>query len=502
MTPPFILLTADETRSVEAAAIKNGLSGAAMMEAAGAAVASILMRSVPKRPAVVLCGPGNNGGDGFVVARKLKDEGWTVRVGLLGDKAALKGDAALMASLWSGPIEPLLPALLDGAGVIIDALFGTGLTRAIEGEARDMILATNAHAAPVFAVDIPSGVSADSGMALGEAIRAAATVTFIARKPGHLLFPGRALAGAVTVAEIGVRDEWIAGVNSATCENHPMLWAARWRRPTFETHKYERGHAAVVSGPRLATGAARLAAISALRAGAGVVTVLSPKDAADENAAHLTAVMVREAEGAAAIGKMLGDKRFAAALIGPGAGVGPGTKDRVLTILKSGAGAVVDADALTSFEDDPALLFAALRADDVLTPHDGEFGRLFPDLKALERGRLVAARAAARLAKAVVVLKGAATVIAAPDGRAAINSNAPYDLATAGAGDVLAGLITGMRAQGMPGFEAAAAAVFLHGAAAQVAGPNLIAEDLPDALPRVFRVLFAPPKPEEKKAQP
>ncbi len=462
-----------------------------MMEAAGAAVASFIIRTVEKRPAAVLCGPGNNGGDGFVIARKLKEAGWTVRLGLVGEKVYLKGDAALMAGLYDGAIEPLSPAILDGAGLIVDALFGTGLSRAIESPEREIIAAANAHPAPIIAVDIPSGVDADTGAAQGVAIQAAATVAFIARKPGHLLFPGRALTGALHLADIGVRDEWIASVNPATFENHPMLWAGHWRRPTFASHKYDRGHAAIVSGPHLKTGAARLAARAALRAGAGLVTMLSPKSACAENAAHLTAVMVQEADGAAQIAEILRDKRFTAALIGPASGQGPETKANVLEILRSTAGAILDADALTSFENDAQSLFAALRPDDILTPHGGEFGRLFPALKGSVR--IDAARAAAAAAKSVVVLKGADTLIAAADGRTIINSNAPFDLATAGSGDVLAGFIAGMRAQGMPGFEAAAAGVWLHGAAGQVAGPGLIAEDLPDALPQVLRALFAPP---------
>ncbi len=462
-----------------------------MMEAAGSAAASFIIRNISKRPVAILCGPGNNGGDGFVVARKLKEAGWTVRLGLVGDKSYLKGDAALMAGLFDGAIEPLSASVMEGAGLIVDALFGTGLARAIESPEREVIEAANAHPAPKIAIDIPSGVDADTGAVLGAAIQANATVTFIARKPGHILFPGRALAGSVELADIGVRDALIAALDPKTFDNHPALWAGRWRRPGFAAHKYDRGHAAIVSGPRLKTGAARLAALSALRVGAGLVTMLSPKDAADENAAHLTAVMLREADGAAAIAEALSDKRFTVALIGPGAGVGAATKDRVLTILKSSAGAVLDADALTSFEGDAQSLFAALRADDVLTPHAGEFARLFPPLKA--KPRLEAARAAAAQARCVIVLKGADTIIAAPDGRAIINSNAPFDLATAGAGDVLAGAIAGMRAQGTPGFEAAASGVWLHGAAGQVAGPGLIAEDLPNALPQVLRMLFAPP---------
>jgi NAD(P)H-hydrate epimerase len=487
--PPFLLLTAEETRAVEAAAVRAGLSQAAMMESAGGAAAAFIIRNMTKGPVSVLCGPGKNGGDGFVVARKLKDEGWPVRVALLGERGALEGDAALMASLFDGEVGPMDAGALDGAAVIVDALFGIGLARPLQGEARAIIEAANAHPARIVALDLPSGVDADTGAVLGVAADAAATVTFIAKKPGHLLFPGRALAGHVALADLGVKAEWTAGVAPATYENDPALFGPRWPRPTHATHKYSRGHVAVVSGPRLATGAARLAALSALRAGAGLVTVLSPKSAADENAAHLTAVMVRETEGSEAIGAALADRRFTAALIGPGAGVHDGTKNSVLEILRSRAGAVLDADALTAFQSSPEALFSALRPNDVLTPHAGEFARLFPELGSHDR--LKAARAAAVRAQAVIVLKGADTVIAAPDGRAAVNSNAPYQLATAGAGDVLGGLIAGLLAQGMSGFDAACAGVWLHGAAAQIAGPGLIAEDLPNALPTLFRTLFA-----------
>lgn len=500
LIPPFILLTAAETRDVEARAIAGGLSGKAMMEAAGAGAASFIIQTMSPRPAAVLCGPGNNGGDGFVIARKLKEAGWPVRLALLTERAALTGDAALMASLYDGAVGPCTPSVLDGAGVIVDALFGTGLARPVEGAAKVMIEAANAHPAPSIAIDIPSGVDADTGAVLGAAIDAAATVTFITRKPGHLLFPGRALSGQTHVADIGVAAEHVFAAGPSCFESHPALFAAQWRRLSWETHKYLRGHAAVISGQRLKTGAARLAATAALRAGAGLVTVLSPKDAADENAAHLTAVMIREADAGADIGAILSDPRFTAALIGPGAGVGAATRDKVFAILQSNAAAILDADALTSFAEAPAALFAKLRRDDVLTPHTGEFARLFPQEAAISGGRLAATRAAAARAGAVVVLKGADTVIAAPDGRCAINANAPFDLATAGSGDVLAGVIAGRRATGMKGFESALSGVFLHGACGQVAGPGLIAEDLLAALPQTISALLAAPQAESTPA--
>ncbi|MEX0643864.1 MAG: NAD(P)H-hydrate dehydratase [Parvularculaceae bacterium] len=491
----LIILSADEMRRADALAVEAGVASASLMERAGEGVAAIVQRSYDKRPVAILCGPGNNGGDGFVAARFLKDAGWTVRLGLLGERNALKGDAALMAGLYDGKVEAVSPALLDGAGLIIDAIFGTGLARPVDGAVAEIVNAANAHPAPVVAVDIPSGVNADTGAVMGAAIRAARTVTFFLKKSGHVLFPGRAHCGAIDVVDIGIPDQVLAKIAPKTLENHPALWGPSFRRPAFDAHKYSRGHAAVVSGGRLATGAARLAARAALRAGAGLVTVVSPPDAAAENAAHLTAVMLREAADARALSTILGDRRFTAALIGPGAGVGKPTKEKTLAILRSGAAAVLDADALTSFEGAPEELFKALRPGDVMTPHAGEFARLFKDLGTENLGKLDAARSAARRAGCVVVLKGADTVIAATDGRAAINVNAPPDLATAGSGDVLAGIVLALLAQGLPAFEAAAGGVWLHGACGQAAGPGLIAEDLPDALPSVLRALLAPPAP-------
>jgi NAD(P)H-hydrate epimerase len=488
-----IILTAAEMAAADAFAVRAGVAAAALMERAGEGVAALAMRAWSKRPVVVLCGPGNNGGDGYVAARRLAEAGWPVKVAALGAGAGASPEAALMAGLWLGERLAPTPAALEGAGLIVDALFGAGLTRPLEGAARALIEAANAHPAPVLAVDLPSGIEADTGRVLGVAIRAARTATFFLKKPGHALFPGRAYAGAVEVIDIGIPPAALAEINPHTFENQPVAWAGAYRRPGFSAHKYSRGHVAVVSGPRLKTGAARLAARAALRAGAGLVTVLTPPDAAAENAAHLTAVMLREADGAGAVARALEDRRLTAAVIGPGAGVGEATRETTLAILSAPAAAVLDADVFSSFADAPQRLFAALRMRDVLTPHEGEFERLFPDIDIASQGRLAAAHAAAARAGAVIVLKGADTVIAAPDGRAAINVNAPPDLATAGSGDVLAGIIAAHLGQGMPAFEAAAAAVWLHGAAGQAAGPGLIAEDLPERLPEVLRALLSPP---------
>lgn len=493
-----ILLSAAQMRAVEAAAMARGTAGAALMEAAGRGAADVALTAWPpgvlNGHAAVLCGPGNNGGDGFVIARLLAAAGAPVRLGLLGEKSALKGDARLMADLYEGEVLPLTPSLLDGAGLIVDALFGTGLARPLEGAAAAVVAAANAHPAPTLAVDIPSGVDADTGAVLGTAIAAVRTVTFHRKKPGHVLFPGRALCGVVDIAPIGIEPEDMRASPPDTFENHPRLWAAALSRPSPVGHKYHRGAVFSVSGPHSRTGAARLAARGALRIGAGLVTVLSPRDALAENAAQLTAIMLAGADDGRAIAQCLQgkDQYRKVCVIGPAAGVGEATREKTMAVLASGAGAVLDADALTSFAENPQALFAALRPDDVLTPHDGEFARLFPDVDTAG-GKLAAVRAAAKKAGAVVVLKGPDTVIAAPDGTAAVNVNAPPELATAGSGDVLAGFIAGLTAQGMSGFAAAAAGTWFHGACAQAVGPGLIAEDLPEATPAVLRSLFAPP---------
>ncbi len=485
------LLSAAEMARADELTIASGIPGLTLMENAGRAVAdeTELIAGAGARIAV-LCGPGNNGGDGFVAARILRDRGYSVSLALLGTREALAGDAAQAAAAWNAPIWPLSTGFAEEAGVIVDALFGAGLTRPLEGVAAETVGALGSAGRHVLAVDVPSGVDGSTGAVNGVAVKAQRTVTFFRRKPGHLLLPGRLHCGLTRVAEIGIAAEVLERIGVATFANAPGLWLGRFPWPQLDAHKYARGHAVVVSGPAWRTGAARLAARGALRAGAGLVTLAADAAALAVNAAHATAVMVRSAGDAEGIADLLSDRRFNAVLIGPGAGVDEETRRKTLAVLASGAAAVLDADALTVFSEQREELFAAIGADSrpvVLTPHDGEFARVFPELA--DRPKLERARSAADLSRAVVILKGADTVIAAPDGRAAINSNAPPTLATAGTGDVLAGLATGLLAQHMPAFEAAAAAVWLHGAAASAFGPGLIAEDLPEALPRVLAKL-------------
>ncbi len=489
------LLSTAEMARADAAAIAGGVPGIRLMEAAGRAVADAVATRFPLATRVaVLCGPGNNGGDGFVAARVLRERGFRVRLGLLGDVGALKGDAAEAAARCPVPAEPLSPEILADAGVVVDALFGAGLARPLEGVAAEMVRVVTAARLPVVAVDLPSGISGDTGQVLGCAFEAIASVTFFRRKPGHLLLPGRRHCGAVRVVDIGIPGAVLGGIAPQTFVDEPALWRAHYPVPRLDAHKYGRGHALVLSGPATRTGAARLAAGAALRAGAGLVTLASPGDALAVNAAHLTAVMLRKVDTPGDLAAMLADARFNAVALGPAFGVGAATREFVAVALGGARTVVLDADALTSFAGDAAalaaLVGAAGEAFAVLTPHEGEFHRLFPQIAA--GSKLDRARAAAAATGAVVLLKGPDTVVAAPDGRAAIAENAPPWLATAGSGDVLAGIVTGLAAAGMPAFEAAAAAVWMHGEAANAVGPGLIAEDLAPALRGVVAGLVSP----------
>jgi ADP-dependent NAD(P)H-hydrate dehydratase / NAD(P)H-hydrate epimerase len=492
------LLMPQEMAEADRLTIDGGTPGLLLMENAGRVVADAIARRWPRRRVAVLCGPGNNGGDGFVAARILAERGWQVRLALLGERAALRGDAAAAAARWTGPVERLGEASLEGAGLVVDALFGAGLARPIEGTARAVIAALGARGLPVVAVDVPSGVDGASGEVRGIAPHALLTVTFFRRKPGHLLLPGRLHCGVTLVEPIGIPATVLGQVAPRAVANHPGWWSDCFPWPGPGSHKYRRGHALIVGGAVM-TGAGRLAARAAARLGAGLVTVAVPETAFPIYAAALTGVIVQPVAGIDGFRGLLADRRRNAALIGPGAGIGLETREKVRATLAAGKHAVLDADALTAFADDPQTLFTAIRArgvpTPVLTPHEGEFARLFAHLfegsDSKLAGKLDRARRAAQESAAVVVLKGSDTVIAAPDGRAAINEAAPPELATAGSGDVLAGMVVGLLAQGMPACEAAAASVWLHGAAASRIGPGLVAEDLVEALPAALAALKA-----------
>ncbi|QDY99646.1 NAD(P)H-hydrate dehydratase [Nitratireductor mangrovi] len=495
------LLTPAEMSEADRLAIAGGPSnGYGLMCRAGAAIAAAILARYPaSRHFHVLCGPGNNGGDGLVVARLLADAGCPVTA-YQDDSPRPGTDAAMALAALELRTRPLEVFYAGGDDLVVDAMFGAGLTRPLQGNFARAVERANASGAAVLAVDLPSGLSGDSGQVLGGiAIRADMTVTFFRRKPGHLLLPGRSLCGETVVADIGIADEALTTIGPKLWQNNPRLWQMHLPRPTENGHKYSRGHVASFSGGPSATGAARLAAMAAARAGAGAVTVVSPGSAMSVNAAHLTAIMLRRADRVDELADFVNSRKVAGAVIGPGFGVGEHCRNFVSALNRLRGeevlGLVLDADALTSFEEEPEALFALLAKGTssvqpaVLTPHEGEFGRLFPDLAGAMRSKVERAREAASRCTSVVILKGPDTVVASPDDRAVINAHASPYLATAGSGDVLAGLVAGFLAQGMPSFEAACAAVWIHGDCSLRFGPGLTADDLPGLIPTTLRQL-------------
>jgi hydroxyethylthiazole kinase-like uncharacterized protein yjeF len=467
------LLTPEEMSRADALAVRAGVPSLKLMENAGRAVAAEIVKRYKKCEVAVLCGPGNNGGDGFVVARLLKAKGWPVKIYLLGEQARLKGDAAAMARKWKGAVESFDHFTKTKPRLIVDAIFGAGLNKDFPQKIAD---AVQRMAAPIVAVDVPSGLDGLTGKPRGAAINADLTVTFFRKKPGHVLLPGRELCGEIILADIGIPVSVLSDLAIKLHENSvPILPALG-----SDTHKYARGHAIIWSGPELHTGAARLAAMACARSGAGLTTIIGEEAALRIHAHHLSSIMLRPL---ADVEKLLADKRLMAWCIGPAAGVTSATRDAVRRALRTDAAIVLDADGLTVFADDADTLFTSIKSNPgravVMTPHEGEFRRLFKSLLNTNDSKVELARAASAQSGAIVILKGPDTVVAHPDGRACINSNAPAKLATAGSGDVLAGIVTGLLAQGIDPFEAASAAVWLHGDAANhVKRRTLIAEDL------------------------
>ena len=484
-----ILLTPEEMGKADQYAVQHGTPGYTLMLAAGERILEYMLRTHPLAKTIgVLCGPGNNGGDGFVVAKRLRSLGKTVHVGLLGDPSKLKGDAAKAFSDWPGKITPLEAFPFDNCDLLIDALFGAGLSRGLEGTPAELVGRMNAASAPIIAVDLPSGLSGRTGKAEGAVVQATASVTFFRKKPGHLLLPGRELCGDVIVGDIGIPQTALTQLEAQLHENHPDLWRAEFPSPSLTGHKYSKGHALILSGPEFTTGASRLTAKAALRTGAGLISLCGTADALRIHAAHVTAIMLRHAETASDLKDLLDDARLTTLALGPGLGTSTDAEEKLTVALKADRKLILDADALTLLSQRGDASFAALKALNepaILTPHAGEFKRLFGDLS--ETSKVEQAREAARQSGAIIVYKGADTVIAAPDGRAVINTNAPPWLATAGSGDTLTGIITGLRSQDMPAFEAACAGVWLHGEAANVLGPGLTADDLDEGLKIVLK---------------
>ncbi len=487
------LLDSEQSRAADRAAIADGATGEALMENAGRAVADLICEAYAPCPTLVVCGTGNNGGDGFVVSRILRERGWPVTAALMGNEKSIEGPAVVALHRWeeeNGRILLFDDSLLQNKALIVDALYGTGLSRNVSGGARDTVEAINRSKIPVVAIDIPSGINASTGDIMGCAVRATHTVTFVRPKLGHVLLPGKAFTGGLHVFDIGISGD---GLRPDYFLNTPALWHQVFVMPRAEDHKYSRGHTLVMGGGVGSTGATKLAALGALRAGSGLVSVITSPEALPIYASSLTSVMTKTASDLKQLEALVEEKHTTAVLIGPGCGVNETTREQTLRILAQKKPCVIDADALTIFKNSPKTLFSAVAGPVVLTPHEGEFSRLFDaeklkfDFVGQKHERT---RDAAEVSNSVVVYKGNDTVIASPDGRLAINAEAPVWLATAGSGDVLAGLIAGLLAQGMPAFEAACAGVWIHSRAAAMFGPGLIAEDLPGAIPGVLKALY------------
>ena len=491
-----LILTTDQMYRADQLAMMAGIPGIDLMENAGAAVAAGARRLAKECGGgriLILCGPGNNGGDGFVAARHLAQTGLEVTLGLLGERAALKGDAAHHAGLWDGPVLDLGDSSakaswrepLHKASIVVDALFGAGLDRPLEGAAAEIIEAVRKRGAPVLAVDVPSGLNGNSGTVEGGLVLPAKRcITFFRKKCGHVLEPGRSLCGPVEVADIGIPESVLGEIDARCWENDPLLTFGEIPARGALSHKYRFGHVVVAGGQHM-SGAARLAARAALRVGAGLVSLAVPRQSLPTYALTGASFILLPCDDDESFLSLLEDPRRNSLVIGPGLGTNDRTRNFAVAALESERALVLDADGLTVFEDDPQTLCQLLTEQAVITPHEGEFARLFPDLSG---DKLERAKAAAERCGACVVLKGSDSIVAAPDGRAMIN-NAPANLATAGSGDVLAGLIAGLLAMGMEPFAASAAACALHGLAAEQVGRGLISEDLPEQLPAVFAVL-------------
>ena len=490
----YELLTPSQMALADQLTINNGYPGIDLMENAGRAVVDTLNQQyVDAERILVVCGTGNNGGDGFVVARQLADLGRSVKVFIHGDITRICGDAELaLAKIDKSMIIAELPNV-EAFDVIVDAILGAGLDREVTGPLAEIIGLINSSGKPVVSVDLPSGIDGRTGRVMGAAVKANHTVTFFRYKPGHMLFPGRGHCGIRSLHQIGIEAEVTEHTGITGVRNDPHFWIDQYPTPSLEAHKYDRGHTLVLSGPPTATGAARLLAGAALRSGSGLVTIASPTDAIPINAAHLTSVMLLKADNPKDVKHILKDKRFNCVALGPGMPPDKQTIAMVKQVLELQRKTVLDAGALTAFAEKPETFFKHLEknpSDTFLTPHAGEFARLFPNETTLT-SKIERAVSAAERSGAIVVLKGPDTIVACPTGQVSVSDNAPPWLATAGSGDVLAGIIAGLASQGIPGFEAACAGVWLHGDAANRLGPGMISSDLDQGLHQSIKALVS-----------
>ncbi|MBY0500994.1 MAG: NAD(P)H-hydrate dehydratase [Alphaproteobacteria bacterium] len=470
------LLTAEEMGEAEKAAIARGNSELTLMERAGQGVVDVILNKFSPCQTVVVCGPGKNGGDGKVVARLLKEKGWPVQVIATEDLSTHENLEHILSEVNQS---------VNQAELIVDALFGTGLSRPIEGYARMLVDVINASLKPVVSIDIPSGIDTNSGNCWGNAVHATLTVTFVRARPGHYFLPGRLYTGKLFVKDIGISDDLLPLVQF--CVNHPSLWSLKEPQPT--DHKFTRGGCLVLGNGSM-PGAVKLASLAARRVGAGIVRLACKSEEYPIFASTVLGDIIVPIVSAQEFLELVQDDKYKALLWGTGALAKESTSEQALLLLSLKKPCVLDGGALSSFEGKVHSLTSVLHENVILTPHEGEFIRLFPHL-AFIRNKAEKALKAAIESGAVVVLKGYDTVVASPQGKVVINANAPATLATAGTGDVLAGLMTGLLAQGLPPFQAAAAAVWIHGEAANRKGLGLIAEDLLGEIPSVLQFIHA-----------
>ena len=489
------ILSSQQMKEAEKAAAKGKTQSFTLMQRAGKAVADEIGARYEKQDILVLCGPGNNGGDGFIAAAALKKKNWPVTIACAVDIHDLQGDASRAAEGWNGEIIPFDELELPESGLIVDAVFGTGLSRDVDGVIADLLVALRECECPVIAIDLPSGAEADTGMCQFMTPQAELTITFGWKKPAHVLMPARLACGEIIVADIGIGEDVLEPLGPFLLENSPENgWGVDIADKSLSAHKYDHGHVVVLGG-RVMTGAGCLASVAALRAGAGLVSVVSYPDAASTYRAYCPSLMVETISELARFKEHLKDIRRNVVLMGPGAGQDhpAALKKAVFDAVQSDPSriCVLDADALTVFADDHRTFIKALGGHCILTPHEGEFARIFPDIDPTA-SKLERAYAAARKSGAVIVLKGADTVIASPDDRMVVNTTGTGWLATAGTGDVLAGMIAGLAARRiLDPFDAACAAVWLHGKIAENYGPGLISADMADKLPEALKNLFS-----------
>ncbi|MCY4237188.1 MAG: NAD(P)H-hydrate dehydratase [Rhodospirillaceae bacterium] len=498
----YCLLSNSQMATADAAAITGGKPGIELMENAGAVVAREIRLRWRPRPVTVLCGPGNNGGDGFVVARLLSTAGWPVSVLHAPAPDRLRGDARIAFDRWmaAAPESATVPwatSPLADAELIVDAMFGAGLTRPVDGKASEILAFATERATesvPVVAIDMPSGVDGNTGACRGVVLPATLTVTFFRAKPGHALLPGAEACGDVVVRDIGIPSSVLDVIAPDVAMNDPSLWRHVRRAPEPRDHKYTRGHVLVIAGNM--PGASVLAARAAARSGAGMVTVgwleTAEGPRMDDLIVHLPPSILRyRFSSMDEVAQFRRDRKVRATLVGQGFGLSCERIGQLVRLLAEPANYILDADAVSAFEGDLEKFCRVIGPETILTPHGGEFARIAGcDIQGADIDKLARTRTLAKTTGACVVHKGYDTVVADGDGRAVINGNGCPVLATAGSGDVLAGMITGLRGQGLPAFEAACAAVWIHADAARHCGSGMTADDLPDAIPRAMLRAF------------